>query len=154
MATPVSGGFALTVLENGYPAPPPPEENSATSLDRMIVHNLAPATYTLTIDGEEIATATAAEWARGVALDNSPTHREVETYRNQVIDKNEQFTFSWKALNQVHIVGERKTSNSGKDLPREVIEFNELAKSKDAELQTLPPNERTREWHLTATPEK
>lgn len=152
-ATPISGGFALTVLENGYPAPPPPEATGA-SLDQLIVHNLPSATYTLTIDGEEIATATATEWASGIALDNSPTHREVEAYRAQVVDKNEQFTFSWKALNQVHIVGERKTSNSGKELPREVIEFNELAKAKDADLQTLPPNNRTREWRLTATPEK
>ena len=62
-------------------------------------------------------------------------------------DKNLQFTYSWKALNQVHIVGERRKSASGASLPGEVIAFRKLADQKDKALQagiTL----KTRQWRL------
>ena len=65
----------------------------------------------------------------------------------KVNDKNLQFTYSWKALNQVHIVGERKKSPAGAALPREVIRFNELAILKDAELRKARPA-KTREWKI------
>ena len=47
-----------------------------------------------------------------------PSHKAAEVYRQQVNDKNQQFTYSWKALNQVHIVGERRSSASGTLAPR------------------------------------
>jgi len=65
----------------------------------------------------------------------------------KINDKNLQFTYSWKALNQVHIVGERKKSPAGAALPDEVIRFNELAILRDAELrETRSP--KTRRWQL------
>ena len=51
-------------------------------------------------------------------IDQSPAHTEAEAFRMKVNDKNLQFTYSWKALNQVHIVGERKKSPAGAALPR------------------------------------
>ena len=63
-------------------------------------------------------------------------------------DKNRQFVYSWKALNQVHIVGERKKSASGQALPAEVIAFNELTKQRDKELRK-GFELKTREWKLT-----
>ena len=67
-------------------------------------------------------------------------------------DKNLQFTYSWKALNQVHIVGERKKSRSGQALPNEVIEFYRLAKRKDEALRA-GIRLQTREWRLIRTPD-
>ena len=81
-------------------------------------------------------------------LDQSPAHRETEALRLKINDKNLQFTYSWKALNQVHIVGERKKSPAGAALPNEVIRFNELAILKDAELRETRPL-KTRTWKLT-----
>ena len=86
-------------------------------------------------------------WAEGVPVDSSPAHLQLEDYRERVNDKNLQFTYSWKALNQVHIVGERKASPSGRSLPAEIIEFNELATGKEKKLGiTIKP--RTSEWIL------
>ena len=83
-----------------------------------------------------------------MAIDSSPVHKAAEAYRVAVNDKNLQFTYSWKALNQVHIVGERKTSPSGKDLPKEVIEFNNLANQRDAALRE-GIELKTRKWRVT-----
>ena len=114
----------------------------------MIVENLAPGTYILTIDGKPAAKAGHETWAKGVTIDSSPIHREVEKYRERINDKNLQFTYSWKALNQVHIVGERRSSPSGRSLPAEVIRFHELATGKEKELRTtIKPA--TSEWILS-----
>jgi hypothetical protein len=70
-----------------------------------------------------------------------------ERYRALVNDKNLQFVYSWKALNRVHIVGERKKSHSGRALPAEVIEFNNLAKKQDEALRSRFAG-KTRRWLL------
>jgi hypothetical protein len=64
-----------------------------------------------------------------------------------VNDKNLQFIYSWKALNQVHIVGERRNSPSGRALPAEILAFKELADQKDAALEG-GIELKTREWRL------
>ena len=88
----------------------------------------------------------------GVPLAGSPAHQEAEAYRTAVNDKNLQFTYSWKALNQVHIVGERKTSKSGRSLPAEVIAFHKLAREKEALLQG-GLKLKTRTWRLVRNPD-
>ena len=99
------------------------------------------------IDGERVASASHDEWANGVAIDKSPAHRDAESFRAAVNDKNQQFVYSWKALNQVHIVGERRNSPSGRALPAEVIAFKELADRKDQALNR-GIELKTREWRL------
>ncbi|MEN8847309.1 MAG: SGNH/GDSL hydrolase family protein [Akkermansiaceae bacterium] len=115
--------------------------------DRLFVKNLPKGTYRLTIDGVTVTQATHEAWAQGVAIDSSPAHKEAEALRKAVNDKNQQFIYSWKALNQVHIVGERKNSPSGKALPAEIIAFDKLARQKEATLKksTAP---KTRTWTL------
>lgn len=133
-------GLRFRVTEDSAPKLPPPTDQPLPPplkfvRDTLIVENLKPGTYQLTIDDRRVTTATAQAWAEGVAIDSSPVHKAFETYRQAVIDKNLQFTYSWKALNQVHIVGERRGSPSGKSLPEEVIEFSRLAKERDAGLR-------------------
>ena len=125
-------GLSFQVTEKSAPTlrpptdqPLPPQLESVR--DTLIIENLKPGKYRLMIDEKPVATAMAQTWAEGVAVDSSPAHRASEAYRAVVNDKNLQFTYSWKALNQVHIVGERRGSPSGKSLPEEVIEFNRLA---------------------------
>ena len=83
-----------------------------------------------------------------MAVDSSPAHKAAEAYRAVVNDKNLQFTYSWKALNQVHIVGERRASPSGKSLPKEVIEFNSLANDLDKAL-SKGIELKTRQWRIS-----
>ncbi len=118
--------------------------------DTLVVENLEPGEYRLTIDQKPVATANAQAWAEGVPVDSSPAHHAAEAYRAIVNDKNLQFIYSWKALNQVHIVGERRSSPSGKELPKEIIEFNRLANELDKTLGKQPEL-RTRQWRVSRT---
>ena len=76
-----------------------------------------------------------------------PERTRITSFRAAVNDKNQQFIYSWKALNQVHIVGERRNSPSGRELPAVVIEFKELTDKKDAAL-SQGIELKTREWRL------
>lgn len=145
-------GLNLAVKEQSFPslAIPKgvqPHPNLAGQRDTVVVKNLPKGQFTLSIEGKHIATATHAEWAKGVVINASPAHDEANALRVAVNDKNMQFIYSWKALNQVHIVGERKTSASGRALPGEVIEFNQLANQKDKALP-VPASFKTRKWLL------
>lgn len=146
-------GLRFRVTETTPPHLPPPVDNPLPPQleflrDTLAVENLPPGTYALTVDGEHVATASADQWTRGVAIDASPAHAEAESVRAAVNDKNLQFTYSWKALNQVHIVGERRSSPSGRALPGEVIQFSELAKERDANLAKRI-RLATRQWRLS-----
>lgn len=147
------GGVRFTVRENRPPTLAPPIKGQPHAAlqslrDTLVVANLAPGEYRLTIDGELVITAGHDRWAEGIAIDSSPQHRNAEALRQAVNDKNQQWVYSWKALNQVHIVGERKSSPSGRALPGEIIEFKRLADQKD---QALRPgvSPLMHEWRLT-----
>ncbi|MFT4548368.1 MAG: hypothetical protein ACI9MB_002320 [Verrucomicrobiales bacterium] len=145
---------SFAVLEQSTASLLPPSDGQlppqlADRRDRLVVTNLAPGDYTLTVDGVEVATAKHDRWASGIPVDASPSHREAEALRAAINDKNLQFTYSWKALNQVHIVGERKQSPSGRALPAEVIEFKKLARQREAKItQRDGDTPRKRQWRL------
>jgi hypothetical protein len=144
--------FSFSVIEKTPPQLPPPvsgqiHQELQSSRDLLVVKGLSPGKYILQVDGLVVALGTHLEWSNGLPIDQSPAHREADAFRMKINDKNLQFTYSWKALNQVHIVGERKKSPAGAALPDEVIRFNELAILRDAELrETRSP--KTRRWQL------
>ena len=145
-------GLRFSVEETSPPHLAPPVEgkihdNLATTRDTLVVSNLAPGQYLLTVDGQPVAEGSHQQWTEGVAVDASPAHKAAQAYRQKVNDKNQQFTYSWKALNQVHIVGERRSSASGRSLPAEVIAFRKLAEQRDEALRT-GIDLKTREWRL------
>ncbi|MEM7014693.1 MAG: SGNH/GDSL hydrolase family protein [Verrucomicrobiota bacterium] len=147
------GGLTFEVADEFAPSLPPPTDaplppQLQDQRDMVTVENLKPGSYALTIDDQQVATATHEEWVKGVVIDASPAHQDAEKYRAIVKDKNQQFIYSWKALNQVHIVGERRKSPAGQALPAEVIEFNKLAEQRDRQLQDGLPL-KTRVWKLT-----
>lgn len=147
------GRLVFTVTEQTGPTLPPPTDESLPpqlnhQRDTLTVANLPPGTYSLVVDGQAVVTANERQWAVGVPVDSSPAHKEAEALRAAIVDKNLQFTYSWKALNQVHIVGERRSSPSGRALPAEVIEFKRLADQRDDRLRQLLEH-KTRRWQLT-----
>ncbi len=146
-------GTSFQVTETSAPSLPAPTDQRLppqleSKRDTLVVENLKPGAYRLMVDGKPVVTADANAWAEGVAIDSTPTHKAAEMYRAAVNDKNLQFTYSWKTLNQVHIVGERRTSPSGKELPKEVIEFNRLANERDKALRQ-GIELKTRKWSLS-----
>ena len=142
------------VIEQSVPSLLPPSNMDLPSQlevlrDRLKVTNLDEGEYTLSVGGVEIVTATHDQWAKGIAIDSSPSHKESEVLREAINDKNLQFTYGWKALNQVHIVGERKHSPSGRALPQELIKFYTLAEDREAALSKYKINlPKKRLWRL------
>ncbi|WP_146393853.1 SGNH/GDSL hydrolase family protein [Allorhodopirellula solitaria] len=148
-----SSGLRFEVTETSAPKLGPPTDSPLPPQlefvrDTLAIENLAPGDYQLTVDGKLITTATAEAWSRGVAIDSSPIHRAAEAYRARVNDKNLQFTYGWKTLNQVHIVGERRSSPSGQKLPAEQIEFNRIANELDESLRK-PIELKRRHWRVS-----
>lgn len=146
-------GLSFRVNEESAPRLRPPTVQSLPPQleavrDTLIVENLKPGKYLLTVNQEPVASATAKAWAEGVAVDSTPAHKAAEAYHAVVNDKNLQFTYSWKALNQVHIVGERRGSPSGKSLPEEVIEFNRLANNLD-KILSKGIELKSRQWRIS-----
>jgi len=145
-------GLSFQVTEESAPTLPPPTNQPLppqlqSVRDTLVIENLEPGDYRLVIDNQPVATASAQTWANGVAIDSSPAHKASEEYRADVNNKNLQFTYSWKALNQVHIVGERRKSPSGRSLPEEVIEFNRIANNLDEDLRKgMEPKKR--HWRI------
>lgn len=145
--------LSFTLTETTAASPPPPTGEStpvyfANGRDSLAVMNLSPGDYTLSVDGKKVATASHEQWAQGVPIDNSPAHQETDAFRAAINDKNLQFLYNWKALNQVHIVGERTRSPSGKSLPAEQVEFNKLAQQQEKLLRE-PRQPKTRKWTLS-----
>lgn len=142
----------VSLKEQSWPSLTPPIQGKIhKSLhkyrDSLQVQNLQPGDYTLLIDGQPVASGSHKAWAKGKVVDRSPAHSELENYRLKVKDKNEQFIYSWKALNQVHIVGERRRSPSGMELPAEVIRFLEISEGKQLDLKKGMPLKK-REYRL------
>jgi len=154
---PAAGGLRFTVAERRPPTVAPPVKDRIHAAlqphrDTLVVTHLPPGEHLLTIDGEPVIAASHERWAVGIAIDASPRHREAEALRQAVNDKNQHWVYSWKALNQVHIVGERKDSPSGQALPGELIEFKRLTDEKDHALRhRLAPVNLTHTWQLMPT---
>ena len=149
----VGGGVRFDVSEETWPSLGAPTADPVHRLledqqDRLVVKNLPEGVYLLTIDGDAITTADNKRWAGGISISNTPAHQALENYREAIYEKNINFVYGWKALNQVHIVGERRKSNSGRALPAELIEFNNIAKAKETSLAN-GIELKTREWRLT-----
>ena len=144
--------MAFTVQELTWPSLAAPVKGQVhpqlkRSLDQLSIKNLAPGNYRLLVDGKPVATASHIQWAAGLGLNSTPAHADLESYRKSIYDKNAHFVYSWKALNQVHIVGERRKSPSGRALPAEVIEFNKLTNQKDEALSS-GTRLKSRQWKL------
>lgn len=146
-------GFSFLIAEKSAARLSPPTDQPLPPQiefvrDTLVVENLKPGNYRLVIDGQSVTTASAQNWANGVPIDSSPAHKAAEAFRRIVNDKNLQFTYSWKALNQVHIAGERRSSPSGKSLPKEIVEFNRIANELDKSL-SKGIDLKTRQWRIT-----
>jgi hypothetical protein len=67
------------------------------------------------------------------------------------MDKNSAYFHRWRALNSVHIVGQRKSSPSGRALPGELKEMDVIIGKKDQLIPPLAYPEPSQVWKLIRT---
>ena len=120
------------------PSPMPPTDGPArpTPSARMAyAQGLPPGRYTLSIDGKTVATASAGEWANGVAIDGCPDNDQTEQLRKAIIAKNRLYFYRWRPANETYLFGFRK-AEQGKNAV-EIPEFDPLVEEKEKEIAKL-----------------
>jgi lysophospholipase L1-like esterase len=91
-------------VEEQLPAPPAPSpagSDPAWSEDAPVlaVAGLRDGRWTLRANGQEVASAPAAEWEKGVPLRRGPSFDQVETLRRSMAKRNNLFTRRWRPIN-------------------------------------------------------
>jgi hypothetical protein len=101
--------FPKFSVKGGYLPLPLPLDNSSVPLNQPFikVEGLKKGFYTLTVDNQEIITASAQKWAAGVAVTQGPDFNQVAQLREMILKKNEQFFFQYRPLNRTYILGFR-----------------------------------------------
>lgn len=141
---------------DGWPNLPPPANSQIhPSLkrfqDQVVIKSLPPGKHRLALGEGHSIVATAKQWSQGVTIGASPRHDDLEFYRRAINRKNLHYFHGWRALNQVHIVGERKKSPSGRALPAELVEWIRLGEEQDLQLANIPEPSKDETWILKPT---
>ena len=102
--------------------------------DRRVVRidGLKPARYTLSADGNPLASATHEEWARGVTLAPGPEADQAEKLRATIVEKNRLFGFGFRPQNKAYILLFRRHERG--DHAEEIRRFTVLARGKEREI--------------------
>ena len=148
------GVLKLDSVQTRLPGPPAPgrgpvHDGLKEGMDRIAIRNLPVGIYQLELDGERVGEELDHKtWANGVAINDSPLHQRSEKLRSRINDKNAQFMFSYRALNQVHIVGSRKKSPAGLMLPAEIVEIAKIVDAEEAQLAAAFQPQDSGQWRL------
>ncbi len=135
-----AGPLRFQVTDSLLPAPAPPKAGAPKTAfpfdDRVLcVKGLAAGDHVLTIDGKEVATASAAGWAAGVRLTRGPELDQAEKLRKEIVAKNELYFHRWRPQNVTYLLGFRK-HEQGKNA-REIAQFDPLVDAREKEIARL-----------------
>jgi len=71
------------------------------------VSGLKKGFYTLMADDEEVATASAKNWAEGVAIKQGPSFTQIKELREMIVKKNGLHFYQYRPMNETYIIGFR-----------------------------------------------
>jgi lysophospholipase L1-like esterase len=99
-----AGGLEWQSLEEQLPAPLPPAPAGSDpawteDVPVLAVAGLRDGRWTLLSSGQELASASAGEWEKGVPLRRGPSFDQVEALRRSVALRNQIFTRRWRPIN-------------------------------------------------------
>ena len=100
----------FVVNEPYLPLPSPKQDEKAIAVDngrRLTIKGLKKGFYTLTVDDNEVMTASANQWAEGVVVRQGPAFAQSTELRQMIQKKNELFFFQYRPMNQTYIIGFR-----------------------------------------------
>ncbi len=101
----------------------------------LSVKDLPPGQFALTIDGAEVATGTAEDWAQGVAITRGPDFEQAETLRATIVKKNRLYFYRWRPQNNTYLFLFRKheQGQNAAEIPR----FDPLVEAEEAVIAEL-----------------
>lgn len=96
------------VSERHLPLPRPADETGLTDTGQILkITGLKKGFYTLSANDLELKTASANDWAAGVAVRQGPLFERARALRQQIVKKNELFFFQYRPPNTTYILGFR-----------------------------------------------
>ncbi|UFH56134.1 GDSL-type esterase/lipase family protein [Spirosoma sp. KNUC1025] len=106
------GTSTVTFVANEpcLPLPAPTQDGKIIPVDNgrtVTIKGLKKGFYTLRIDDDEVATASARQWAEGIVLRQGPSFTRSAAIRQLIQRKNELHFFQYRPLNQTYIIGFR-----------------------------------------------
>ncbi len=121
--------------------PPPPVAKVHAALSKRLplyaVKNLQPGTYALKLNGQECATATHVELAKGVRLRCGLGSEAAEKLRAAIVDRNQEFFYRWRAVNGEYIYGRRAQPFGVVNFPGEMRQLDEMVAERDRRILAL-----------------
>jgi len=98
----------FTINEKYLPLPAPLENPQMTDHAPIVkVSGLKKGFYTLTANGVQIASASAADWAKGIEVRQGPAYMQASEVRDMILQKNEIHFFQYRPINETYIIGFR-----------------------------------------------
>ena len=118
----------------------PPEQfrlppNSAASAGVLTIRGLPAGAYHVRIDGEQVCTADARQFERGLALFVDPDARQAEELRRTIVGKNELYFHRHRPQNETYLFLFRKHEQGNNAV--EVPQFEPLVEEKDQQIARL-----------------
>jgi lysophospholipase L1-like esterase len=139
----LSGQTSLRFRQSFLPQPPAPpggDPDSFQSDSVVKVKDLRPGRYSLTVDGQPVHTADAAEWLKpekfeAVLTRRGPSLDQAEKLRQTIITKNELYFHRWRPQNVTYLFGFRKHEQGNNAV--EIPQFDPLIEAKEKEIAKL-----------------
>lgn len=119
-------------------APPPAAVASAprpAAARTITVQGLEQGVYKLMIDGKLAASASAEQWAKGVAIRSAPDDEQAEQLRQAILRKNELYFHRWRPQNVTYLLGFRK-HEQGQNA-KEIVQFDPLIAAEEELIRKL-----------------
>jgi lysophospholipase L1-like esterase len=114
------------------------------------IAGLAPGKYKLTVAGDEVAQATADEWAKGLPIAGFGADLQRQKLQRALIDKEAMFMHRYRPQNETYLFLFRK-HEQGNNAP-EIDQFEELLNKQDQSIQGLA-SPQTYTWELSRVQE-
>ena len=117
--------------------PPPPANTPtvASPSERVLKVAGLKEAYMLFIDGQEIVTAEANQWAAGVKIEGGPDVEQAEKLRQTIVEKNRLYFHRWRPQNETYLFGFRKHEQGKNSV--EIPQFDPLVVKQEEEIAKL-----------------
>lgn len=99
--------LSFTVEELGIPFMAPQGVGGKEASAKIKIQGLKKGYYSLTIDGQPVASASAKAWAQGVEVPYGSLSNEAKELRSLIFKKNELYFHRYRPLNRTYILGFR-----------------------------------------------
>ncbi|GAA4418383.1 hypothetical protein GCM10023187_51780 [Nibrella viscosa] len=99
--------LTFTVNEPYLPLPLPKEGGETATGAVLTISGLTKGFYTLTADGAQLVTASASQWAKGVAIQHGPLYQQARQLQAMIRKKNDLYFQQYRPQNHTYIIGFR-----------------------------------------------